>query len=158
MQSRKSHEGYGLPPRLAVVAAIIEGGEVSHGPLASAARLGDEIHSKARSATAATATAAEQALAQALQDSGQCDEPSTDHAIAELLLLADDGPEAGMLAIGLSQTFLLPDDSKALLAREERRSAFADLYRRLALHQLNSQVRNKAAAILCRLRRRDAAT
>lgn len=44
-----------------------------------------------------------------------------------------------MLATRLSQAFLLPGDSKAALAREERRSAFADLYRRLVLHQLNSR-------------------
>lgn len=146
------------PPRLAVVAAIMDGGEVGQGPLVSAARLGSEILDKAQSATAAAATPAERALAQALRGNGKRDEHSTDHAIAELLLLADDDPEAARLATGLSQAFLLPDDSKAALAHEERRSAFADLYRRLALHQLNSQVRNKAAATLCRLLRWDAAT
>lgn len=133
------------PPRLAVVAAIIDGSQAGRGPLVSGARLGSEIRDKARSATAATATPAEHALAQALRDDG-----STDHAIADLLLLADDGPVAGRLAIGLSEEFLLP---KSPLVREERRSAFADLYRRLVLHQLNSQVRNKAAATLCVLRR-----
>jgi hypothetical protein len=34
-----------------------------------------------------------------------------DHAIAELLLLADDSPKAGELAAGLGQAILLPDDS-----------------------------------------------
>lgn len=150
------------PPRLAVVAAIIDE-EVGQGPLVSAARLGTEILDKAQSATAAAATPAELALAQALCGNGPCangnrDDRSTDHAIAELLLLADEDPEAGTLATGLSQAFLLADDSKAALASEERRSAFADLYRRLALHQLNSQVRNKAAETLCRLVRWDAAT
>lgn len=150
------------PPRLAVVAAIIDG-EVGQGPLVSAARLGTEILEKAQSATATAATPAELALAQALCGNGLCgngtgDERSTDHAIAELLLLADEDPEADTLATGLSQAFLLPDDSMAALANDERRSAFADLYRRLALHQLNSQVRNKAAATLCSLLRWDAAT
>jgi hypothetical protein len=150
------------PPRLAVVAAIIDG-EVGQGPLVSAARLGTEILDKAQSATAAAATPAELALAQALcgnglSGNGKRDEHSADHAIAELLLLADEDPEAGMLATGLSQVFLLADNSKAALANEERRSAFADLYRRLALHQLNSQVRNKAAATLCSLLRWNAAT
>jgi hypothetical protein len=139
------------PPRLAVVAAIIDGGATSLGPVASAARLGAEMHGKAQSAMATAATPAERALAQALRDGGQRDGTPTDHAIAELLLLAADDPEAGRLATGLSQAFLVPDDSRAALAREERRSAFADLYRRLALHQLDSQVRNKAAATLCRL-------
>lgn len=145
------------PPRLAVVAAIIDE-EVGQGPLVSAARLGTEILDKAQSATAAAATPAELALAQALCGNGKRDEPSSDHAIAELLLIADEDPEAGVLATGLSQVFLLADNSKAALANEERRSAFADLYRRLALHQLNSQVRNKAAETLCRLVRWDAAT
>lgn len=145
------------PPRLAVVAAIIDG-EVGQGPLVSAARLGTEILAKAQSATAAAATPAELALAQALCGNGKRDEPSSDHAIAELLLIADEDPEAGVLATGLSQVFLLADNSKAALANEERRSAFADLYRRLALHQLNSQVRNKAAATLCSLLRWNAAT
>ncbi|HYK30671.1 MAG TPA: hypothetical protein VEV63_01880 [Streptosporangiaceae bacterium] len=139
------------PPRLAVVAAIIDGGATSLGPVASAARLGAEIHDKEQSAMAARSTPAERALAQALRDGGQRDGTSTDHAIAELLLLAADDPEAGRLATGLRQAFLRPDNSKAVLAREERRSAFTDLYRRLALHQLDSQVRNKAAATLCRL-------
>lgn len=138
------------PPRLAVVAAIIDGEGLGSGPLVTAARLGSEIHERAESAAATTATAVERALAQAMRG-GQRDEPSADRAIAELLLIVDDGPEASDLATGLSQAFLLPDDSEAALAREERRSAFADLYRRLALHQLNSQVRNKAAALLCGL-------
>ena len=142
------------PPRLAVVAAIIDGEATSRGPLASAARLGSEIHDRAQSAMATAATPAERALAQALRDSGQRESTSTDHAIAELLLLADDDPEAGKLATGLSQAFLPSDESKADLAREERRSAFTDLYRSVALHRLNSQVRNKAAATLYRLRPR----
>jgi len=139
------------PPRLDVVAAIIDGQSLGHGLVVSAARLGSEIREKAESAAAATPTPQERALAQAMRADGQRDERSADQVIAELLLLADDGPDASKLAAGLSQAFLRPDDSKAALACEERRSAFADLYRRLALHQLDSQVRNKAAAVLCGL-------
>ncbi len=79
--------------------------------------------------------------------------------MAQLLMLADQVPQAGELATGLNQAFLPPDDSQPVTdsqsatARHERRSAFAGLYRRFALHQLNSQVRNKAAAILARLSR-----
>lgn len=142
------------PPRLAVVAAIIDGDGLRPSPLATAARLGSEILQKAESAAAASATPTERALAQAMRGGGQREEPLVDHAIAELLLLVDDGPDASKLATGLSEAFLLPDAPRAALAREERRTAFAELYRRLALHQLNSQVRNKAAAILCGLIRR----
>jgi hypothetical protein len=127
---------------------MIDAERACDGPVASAARLGSDIHDRAESAATATATPAERALAQALRGDGQADEPPADHIIAELLLLADDGPAASKLATGLSQAFLLPDDSKAALAHPERRVAFADLYRGLALHQLNNQVRNKAAAIL----------
>ncbi len=149
-----------LPPRLAVVAAIIDDqraaagdGSPALGSLASAARLGGGLVSKAKAASAADPTATERALAEALQAEGHASGPS-DHAIAELLLLADDVPTAGDLAAGLSRAFLLPGDSRSSLASQERRSAFADLYRKLALHQLNSQVRNKAAAVLFKLIRR----
>lgn len=136
------------PPRLPVVAAMIDGEGLGRGPVVTAARMGNEIQEKAQSAAAATATAAERALAQAICGDRQREEHLTDHAIAELLLLVDDGPEASKLATGLSQAFLLPDDSEAALPRDERSFAFAELYRRLVLHQLNSQVRNKAAALM----------
>jgi hypothetical protein len=141
------------PLRLAVVAAIIDGDNAGDGPLATAARLGSENHKKAEAAAIAAATPAERALAQALQDDNQRGQPSVDHTIAELLLIADDGPAADELAARLSQAFLPQADSRPALARDERCSAFADVYRRLALHQLNSQVRNKAAAVLSRLGR-----
>ena len=136
-------------PRLAVVATMID--SAADGPIVSAARLGNELQAKASSAADATPTDAERALARALQDDDQGDSPPADQAIAELLFLADDGPEASKLATGLNQAFLLPQDSHPAPAHDERRSAFADLYRRLALHQLNNQVRNKAAASLWRL-------
>lgn len=137
------------PLRLAVVAAIIGRDDSGDDPLAlAAARLGSEIHMKAESAAVAAATPAERALAQALQGEGQRGQPSADHKIAELLLLAE-GPAADKLADGLSQA-LLPQ-ARLAPARDERRFAFADVYRRLALHQLDSQVRNKAAAVLGRL-------
>ncbi len=77
--------------------------------------------------------------------------PGGERVMAELLLLAGDAGDTGELAIGLSQAFVGPDGSGPGVAREKRASAFADLYRNLTLHQLNSQVRNKAAAILGRL-------
>ena len=140
------------PPRLAVVAAIID--SAADGPLTSSARLGSEIQTKVVSAAEAIPTAAERALAEALQDDDQRDSPPADPAIAELLLLADDGPDASKLAAGLNQACSLTDDPRPAPSRDERRSAFADVYRRLALHQLNNQVRNNAAATLRKLIRR----
>ncbi len=142
------------PPRLAVVASIIDECSPVDASLAAAGRIGSDLQGNAASATQAEPTPQERALAEALQEDDQNDGPPTDRAIAELLLLVDDVPAADDLATGLSQTFLLPEDSRPALAREERHSAFADLYRRLALHHLNSQVRNKAAAKLRKLIRR----
>jgi hypothetical protein len=133
-------------PRLSVVAAIID--DPDDRPLGPAARSG----SRYREPSAASATPKERELAQALQGDGQPsgqDEP----AMAELLMLAAQIPQAEELATGLSEAYLLPDDSRLTCAREERRSAFVELYRRLALHQLSSQVRNRAAAVLARLGR-----
>lgn len=148
------------PPRLAVLAAILDDDfvtaddDLADGLLARRARLGSDIFGKAESANEAEPTPLERALAEALHDGIRNDGASADHAIAELLLLADDIPAASDLATGLSQAFLLPDDSGSPAAHEERCSPFAELYRNLALHQLNNQVRNKASAILCELSRR----
>jgi hypothetical protein len=145
-------------PRLAVVASII--GEKcaparsAGSSLISAARLGGGLLTKAESSGEAEPTPSERALAHALHQDGQANGLPADRAMAELLLLADDVPAAGDLSAGLSQALLPRHDSEPALAGEERRSAFADLYRRLALHQLNSQVRNKASATLGKLARR----
>jgi len=147
------------PPRLPVLAAILDDDyviadeDLACDVLAREARLGSDIFGKAESATEAEPTPLERALAEALHDGVRNDGASADHAIAELLLLADDIPAASDLATGLSQAFLLPDDSGSPAAHEERCSPFAELYRNLALHQLNNQVRNKASAILCQLSR-----
>lgn len=141
------------PLRLAVVAAIIDNdSRGDDDPLGSvAARLGSERRSSAESVPVDAATPAERALAQALRGDGQRGRPFADHTIAELLLLADDDPAADKLADGLGDALLPRAGSRPALARDERRFAFADIYRRLALHELDSQVRNKAAAILARL-------
>ncbi|HEX9625074.1 MAG TPA: hypothetical protein VF979_11910 [Streptosporangiaceae bacterium] len=151
-------------PRLAVVAAIIardaeggdgEGGDPEH-PCSSvlAERITGPTCSTMALSLPASATGTERALAEALcGDRDQ--EPAarfSEPMLAELLLLADDLPESGELAAALSETFLPPDDSAPAPARRDRTSVFADLYRRLALAQLNNQVRNKVAAALGRLR------
>src|SRR5262249_18054638 len=105
----------------------------------------------------ASPTGTERALAEALYGCGHHDrEPAARPAepvVAELLLLADDLPESAELAAALSETFLSPDASALAPARGGgQTSVFADLYRRLALAQLNNQVRNRVAAALGRLR------
>jgi hypothetical protein len=148
------------PPRLSVVAAIIDADTSGKGALRPEARLGTRYSIAAESQAAASATASEQELAQALQgDQGQRADAQGELAMAALLMLADQLPQADELATGLNQAFLRSDDSQPATdtqpatSRRERRSAFAGLYRRFALHQLNSQVRNKAAAILALLSR-----
>jgi hypothetical protein len=153
-------------PRLAVVAAIIasdaegndgDGGDPEH-PCSSvlAERISGPTCSTMTTSQPANATGSERALAEALCGGGRRDqEPaarSQEPVLAELLLLADELPESDELATALSETFLPPDDSAPVPARPDRTSVFADLYRRLALAQLNNQVRNKVAAALGRLR------
>ncbi len=104
------------PPRLSVVAAIVDAKTTARGALRPEARLGTRFGSAAESETAASATPSERELAKALQGGQR-------------------------------------PDSQSAIVRHERTSAFAGLYRKFALHQLNSQVRNKAAAILVRLSR-----
>jgi hypothetical protein len=89
-------------------------------------------------------------LAEALRGpAGQPDEAT--RAIAELLRLADGTAAAGVLAVGLRQAFLIPDDSQHAPAREERTAAFADVYRRLALPELAGAARDRAHALLSTL-------
>jgi hypothetical protein len=141
-------------PRLAVVAAIIDDG-ASDASATSGSRVGSRYREAAADGMAASPTPEERALARALRGEGaDCKYPVGDPVMAELLLLANDCPEAGELALGLSQAFLPPDNSLAAVAPRDRRPAFAALYRRLALHQLDSQVRNRAAAVLRKLNAR----
>src|SRR5215472_2028085 len=140
------------PPRLAVVAAMIEddGGRC----VESVARLGTRFRTAAEAGAAAMATPAERALAWALQggdDRG--DELADQPVMAQLLLLAGDVGDTRELASGLNDAFVRGDGPGQAAPREDRASAFADLYRSLTLHQLNSQIRNKAAEILGRLHR-----
>ena len=146
-------------PRLSVVAAIMDAKATAKGTQRLEGRLGTRYGPASEPQAAATATPSEQELAQALQ-SGQSPRADADGELAaELLVLADQVPLADELATRLKQAFLPSDvpqpatDSHSDTARQERTSAFAGLYRKFALHQLNSQVRNKAAAILARLGR-----
>jgi hypothetical protein len=134
---------------LAVVASIIEEkispNESVEASLISVARLGSDFLTMDEAADAGEPTPSERALAQSLREEARTEGEHAGQAMAELLLLAHDHPAAGELSAALSQAFLLPDGSRPALARDGRASTFADLYRGLVLHQLNSQVRNKAA-------------
>ena len=148
------------PPRLSVVAAIMDAKATAKSALRPEARLGTRYGPATGSQAAASAMRTEQELAQALQGSqGSCADSEGEPAIAELLMLADQVPQADELATGLNQAFLLSEDSQPVTdsqptaAQHKRRLAFAGLYRKFALHQLNNQVRNRAAAILARLSR-----
>jgi hypothetical protein len=74
-------------------------------------------------------------------------------ALADLLALAEGTPSSGGFVTGLQQAFLIPDDSRHALAREETTAAFADVYRRLALPGLSGEAGSRALAILRRLAR-----
>jgi hypothetical protein len=72
-------------------------------------------------------------------------------ALADLLRLAEGTPSSGSFAVGLRQAFLIPDDSRHALAREDAAAAFADVYRRLALPGLSGESGSRALAILRRV-------
>jgi hypothetical protein len=69
-------------------------------------------------------------------------------ALADLLRLAEGTPSSGAFVTGLQQAFLIPDDSRHALAREDTTAAFADLYRRLAMPGLSGEAGSRALAIL----------
>ena len=74
-------------------------------------------------------------------------------ALADLLVLAEGTPSSGAFITGLQQAFLIPDDSRHALAREETTAAFADVYRRLALPGLSGEAGSRALAILRKVAR-----
>lgn len=100
------------------------------------------------------ATADESRLAEAIGsapgDPGGSPGPDAP-ALADLLRLAEGTPSSGSFAVGLRQAFLIPDDSRHALAREDAAAAFADVYRRLALPGLSGESGSRALAILRRV-------
>ena len=95
-----------------------------------------------------SATGEEQRLAEALRGPRGMEMPEPDaEAIAGLLRLAD-VPPAPVLAVGLLQKFLIPDDSRQAPARDDRIAAFAELYRTLALPRMAAADADRAVAML----------
>jgi hypothetical protein len=128
------HEGSSAAEqlRLGVVAALLSGSD------------GHEADS---------ATADEQQIAGALRGGPSAAARRGTAAVTELLRLAD-GTSASTseeFTAGLLQTFLLPDDSRHALAVDTPATAFADIYRRLALPCLPAERGQRAQAILADL-------
>ena len=96
-----------------------------------------------------SATGAERQLAEALRGppGGEVPEPDAE-AIAALLRLAAGSPSGAVLAVGLRQKFLVPDDSWHAPARDECAVAFAELYRALALPALAVGAAGRAEVLL----------
>jgi hypothetical protein len=107
-------------------------------------------------APAGPATADESRLADALR--GAPGEPGVEPgpeapALADLLRLAAGTPSSGAFAVGLRQAFLIPDDSRHALARDDAPAVFADIYRRLALPGMSGESGSQAQAILRKVAR-----
>lgn len=71
--------------------------------------------------------------------------------LARLLRLAAAGPASAQFTRALRQAFGLPDDARHATAHDERMTAFADLYRRLALPELSADACAEAAGLLDRI-------
>ena len=114
-----------------------------------AALVGDDAGpAQLETGLAGPAASDERPLAEALRGSSGEPADQAARAIADLLRLADGTAAAGTLAVGLRQVFLLPDDSRHAQARDERTTAFADVYRRLALPELAGAARDRAHSLL----------
>jgi len=102
-------------------------------------------------ASAEPATADECRLAEALRGTpgelGGTPGPDAP-AVADLLRLAEGTPACGSFVDCLRQCFLIPDDSRPPLAREDPAATFAEVYRRLALPGLSGDASSRALAIL----------
>jgi hypothetical protein len=135
-------------PRINALAALVNfdapASRAGHGLMHSDGTL----CSPAETALIDSATSQERHLAQALHGGYEQTSDPQAGALSELLTLAGGTPRASVFAIGLCQAFLLPDDSHAAPACEERTIAFADLYRRLELPCLEGADKERAAAIL----------
>ncbi len=141
-------EGEG-PLRLCAVAALMDLDLGASREADAWIGLDGEPCSEIEAELSVSATGAERRLAEALRGSPGMELPEPDAgAIAALLRLADGSPQATVLAVGLLQKFLIPDDSWHAPARDERAAAFAELYRRLALPGMAADATERAVVRL----------
>ena len=135
--------------RLSAVAALVDLDPVASRESDAWIGLDGEPCSENEAELIIGATGEEQRLALALRGAPGMEVPEPDaEAIAGLLRLAEASPLAPVLAVGLCQKFLIPDDSWYSPAREERAGAFAELYRRLALPGMTADATEQAVVLL----------
>ncbi len=140
---------YDRPLRLSAVAALVDLDPVASSEADAWIGLEGEPYGENETELVTTATVDEWLLAEALKGSPDMVVPEPDEeAIAGLLRLAEASPQASALAIGLCQKFLIPDDSWHAPARAECPSAFAELYRRLALPGMAADTTEQAVLLL----------
>lgn len=139
----------GRPLRLSAVAALVDLDPVASREANAWVGLEGEPFSEKEAELVVSATVEEWLLAEALQGSPGTEVPvPAEEAMAGLLRLAEASPQAPVLAVGLCQKFLIPDDSWHAPARGECASAFADLYRTLALPGMATDATERAVVLL----------
>jgi hypothetical protein len=137
------------PPRLGAVAALVDLDPVASREANAWIGLEGQQYSENEAELVMSATAGEWLLADALRGPPGMEVPEPDEeAIARLLRLAESSPQASVLAIGLCQKFLIPDDSWYAPACSECAAEFADLYRTLALPGMPAEATEQAMALL----------
>lgn len=139
----------GRPLRLNAVAALVDLDPMASREADTWVGLEGEPYSEHEADLVVSATVDEWLLAEALRGSPGTEVPvPKEEAIAGLLRLAAAAPRAPVLAVGLCQKFLIPDDSWHAPARSECTSAFADLYRTLALPGMAADATEQAMVLL----------
>lgn len=139
----------GRPLRLSAVAALVALDPVASHEANACVGLEGNPFNENEAHLVVSATAEEWLLADALRGFPGAEVPVPDEeAIAGLLRLAEGSPQAPVLAVSLCQKFLIPDDSWHAPARGECASAFADLYRTLALPGMPPNAAEQAMVLL----------
>lgn len=137
------------PLRLSAVAALVDLDPVASREADVSIGLEGEPYSENEAELVISATVDEWLLAQALRGPPGMEVPEPDEeAIAGLLRLAEASPQASVLAVGLCQKFLIPDDSWQAPACSECPAEFAELYRRLALPGMAADATEQAMVLL----------
>jgi hypothetical protein len=137
------------PLRLGAVAALVDLDPVASREADAWIGLEGQLYSEDEAELVSTATVDEWLLAEALRGPPGLELPEPDEeAIAGLLRLAEASPQASVLAIGLCQKFLIPDDSWHAPARSECAAEFAELYRNLALPGMEVTATEQATVLL----------
>lgn len=137
------------PLRLSAVAALVDLDPVASREASTWVGLEGEPYSENEAELVTSATVEEWLLAEALRGSPGTEVPEQgEETIAGLLRLAEASPQAPVFTVGLCQKFLIPDDSWYAPARGECTSAFADLYRSLALPGMAADATERAMVLL----------